>query len=228
MLTLIHGDNQEQSRSILNEIKHSLKGRDIRELNGGAIDQTSLSQALESQSLFGQDTLVIIENLYSKLSNRRNLFRNLCSIISRTSIHTDMIIWEDREWPKGFIKLLGKIIERLCKISPIIFLFLDEIRPQNAKNMLTLLKSTLKESTPEQIFFMMVRRNRQLLMMKDGVIPDTFKPWQIRKLQGQLRHFNKEQLVNLHKKYLDIEYSVKSGKSPMQLTSHIRRVLIDI
>ena len=61
MITLIHGDDIELSRTEFNRLKALAKGREIRVLDGRTVDESNLTQALESSSMFGTETAIFIE-----------------------------------------------------------------------------------------------------------------------------------------------------------------------
>ena len=49
MITLLHGDQIETSRSEFNRLKEAATGKEIRNLDGKTIDAALLTQALESK-----------------------------------------------------------------------------------------------------------------------------------------------------------------------------------
>src|SRR3989338_3962079 len=97
MIILLHGDDIETSRMELNRLKDAQKNREIRQLEGKGLDKTSLTQALASQSLFGGEAFVIIENLFSKIGKKITLVEELCSILADCPKNADIILWEDKE-----------------------------------------------------------------------------------------------------------------------------------
>ena len=72
-MIVIHGDNLVASRNRLVELIDQAKSQsqEIVQLNGDKITSTELLQALESQSLFGTDRLVVIERLFSRVKSKR-------------------------------------------------------------------------------------------------------------------------------------------------------------
>jgi len=81
MITLLHGDHIEASRNELNRIKNEAREKDIRQLDGQSIDEVTLLQSLESGSLFGTETFVIVERLFSKLGRQQKKIEELCKKI---------------------------------------------------------------------------------------------------------------------------------------------------
>ena len=82
MITLLHGNYPEASRKEYIRVKTEAKGKEIRVLDGKSLDPAALTQALESNSLFGGDTIVFIENLFGKLGRKVKLIESLSAIIN--------------------------------------------------------------------------------------------------------------------------------------------------
>lgn len=224
MITLIHGDNIEASRFELTRLLSLAKGKEIRELNGRGLDQNALTQALESSSLFGGDTLVVIENLFGKLGRKIKLIESLATLIRNSS--SDVIVWEDKELSPSVIKSLGNCTIKLCKIPVIIFQFLDSLRPHDSKNLILLYQRVVQTQVAEITYTLLVRRVRQLIQLLDGVIPDGLAPWQATRLTGQARLFTMDKLISMHKQLLTMDIAIKTGESPFSLAQLIEQFLI--
>jgi len=228
MITLLHGDNVEASRNELNLLKSQAKDKEIRQLDGKHLDATGLTQALESSSLFGGETLVIIENLFGSLGKKTSYVKEFASRIASCQ-GIDVILWEEKEVGKIAIDNLGKNVTiRLFKTPVAIFKFLDAIKPNNVKALLSLYRQVEAMDAPELIFTMMVKRLRQLMMLADGVTPDGLQGWQAKGLTNQARLFTMEKLLSMEKQLLDMEYSLKTGSSPFTLRQHIEQFLIEV
>jgi DNA polymerase III delta subunit len=229
MITLIHGDFINASRNELNRIRSGFTGREIRHLDGIAIDEAKLIQALQSSSMFGGDTAIIIENLFGKLGRKIKLIEKLAKIIASSSDNAEIIVWENKEVGKTVVSSLGPHTKVLIyKIPPVIFKFLDAISPQNHAECLSLYEQLAKQDAPELVLMMLVKRVRQLIMLNDGVVPDGLVPWQAGKLTSQAKHFTLEKLLIMYKRLLDIEFAIKSGSSALNLSQHIELLLVDL
>lgn len=228
MIILLHGDNIEASRNELNRLKGEARGKEIRSLDGRNVNATSLTQALQSSSLFGGTTLVIIENLFGRLGRKIKLIEELAGKINAEAGNADIILWEDKEVGTTVIKGLGKAQIRPFKTPVLIFQFLDGIKPGNVKFLLELLPKVLVHEPAELLFAMIVRRVRQLIMLRDNVIPEGLQGWQASRLTTQAKSFTMDKLISMQKQLLEIEYSTKTGATPFNLTQHIERVLINL
>ncbi len=228
MITLLHGDNVEASRNELNLLKSQAKNKEVRQLDGKHLDMTALTMALESSSLFGGETLVIIENLFGSLGKKTSHVKEFALYIA-SSQGVDVILWEEKEVGKTAIDNLGKnSTVRLFKTPVVIFKFLDAIKPNNVKVLLSLYQQVEAVDAPELIFTMIVKRLRQLMMLADGVTPDGLQGWQAKGLTNQARLFTIEKLLSMEKQLLDMEYSLKTGSSPFSLRQNIEQFLIGI
>ncbi len=228
MITLLHGDHIEASRAQLHRLKESLQSKEIRVLDGKDIDTALLTQALESTSLFGGDTAVIIERLFGKLGKKAKLIESLAHILVSAANSTDIILWEDKELGVTALKALGKIDVKLFKTPTIIFQFLDGLAPNNAKDLLPLYSQLTTNDAPELVFSMIVRRLRQLIQIHDGITPVGLQGWQAGRLTRQAKLFTMDKLVSLYRKLLEIEYSTKNGTSAFALRELTEQFIIDL
>ncbi|MEK7119451.1 MAG: hypothetical protein AAB457_00405 [Patescibacteria group bacterium] len=229
MISLFHGDDIETSRLKLNEWKAKHAGMEIRTFDSRTIDAAMLTGALESSSLFGAGHAVIIENLTSKLGKKTKLASQLCSLVALASSDTEIVLWEEKEVTAAAMKQLGThVIPVLCKTPPIIFQFLDALRPGNAKQTLILFRQLNKQQQPEITFSLLVRRVRLLLQIVGRATPIGMQAWQISRLTKQAGFFTMEQLRMIEQKLLEIEYSIKTGASPFSLSEHIEQFLISL
>lgn len=229
MITLLHGDDVEASRNELNRFKSQAKQKEIRHLDWREVSDTALTQALESQSLFGVETVVIIENLFTRLGRKTKSIEELVRILRQGSKGSNVILWEEKTIGTGIVESLGTDAQvKLFKIPAIIFQFLDGLRPGNAKPLLLLYRKVTRKDAPELVFAMLVRRLRQLMIVHDGSTVSGLQPWQVNRLTSQAKSFTMEKLVAMYRKLLTIEYSVKSGTSPFTLSAHIEQFLADL
>lgn len=105
---------------------------------------------------------------------------------------------------------------------------MDSFKPGNARICLTSFKKTLDTHAPELIYTMIVRRIRQLIQIADGVPPEGLQSWQVSRLTSQARSFTIKRLIDLYKKLLAMEYSIKTGVSPFTLKEYMEQFFIDL
>ncbi len=229
MIVLLHGDHIEASRKELARLISENEGKEIRRLDGKTLDQTILTQALESGSLFAGDTWIVIENLFGKIGKKIKLIEQLATKIKNAADTSNIVLWEEKEIGKTVITTLGnRITIKLFKTPAVIFQFLDNIKPGNAKILITLFQQLLEHDAPELVFSMIIRRIRQLMMLRDGVTPPVLQGWQISRLTSQTKLFTMEQLRTMHARLLDIDYSVKTGNTPFTLRERIELWIMEL
>lgn len=231
MLILLHGDHIVASRAeLVRRMEEARKaGKEIRQLDGNAIDSSGLTQALESSSLFGGTVLVVIEGLLTKLGKKEKQAIQLTDIIKQSAETTDIILWEGKEIGKTLTGLLGtKVSVQLFKTPVVIFKLLDGVAPGRAVALLPMLQEALSIDVAELIFTLLVRRVRQLIQLHDNVTPEGLQGWQAGRLTSQAKSFTMDKLLSMEKKLLEIDISIKGGSSPFPLAQQLELFLIDI
>lgn len=225
-MTLLHGDNIDASRAELLRLIAGARGKEVRELNGRSIEQSQLTQALESSSLFGGEIVVVVENLFGKLGRKVKLIESLAAILLRSSETTDVILWEDKELGTTVIKSLGKVTVKTFKTPAIIFQLLDGLRPGGARSSTPLFHEVVAVQPAEITYTLLMRRVRQLIELTDSVTPEGLAPWQAARLTAQARLFTMNELIGMHTKLLDMDIAIKTGTTPFTLTQLIEQFLI--
>lgn len=229
MLTLLHGENIQTSRVELVRLKSSFVGKEVRLLDGRGLDITTIKEATESSSLFGGDVVVVIEQLFSKLGRKTKSIEEYAAVLVESAKSCEIIAWEDKQMSPTIIKSFGSsAVIRQFDLPKIIFQFLDAIGSGHSKILLDLFHQAVAIDAPELIFSMIVSRVRQLIMMKDRVVPPSMQSWQAGRLTNQSKLFTMEKLIAMHTYLLHIETSIKGGTSPFTLTQHIEQLLVDI
>lgn len=217
MITLLHGDNTTASREeLIRRIEEAKKaGKEIRRLEGKSLDSLTITQAVESSSLFGGTVLVVIEKFLNKGAKL-------------PAADTDVILWEDKEIGKTLISQLGDKVEvKLFKIPPAIWQLLDGMKPGNTQ-LLSLLPRVLERDAAELVFTMIVRRVRHLIQLRDSVTPEGLQGWQAGRLTSQAKSFTMDKLLSMEKQLLDIDVSIKTGVSPFPLAQQLELFFVDL
>lgn len=221
MIKILHGDNIVQSRKRLTEIleKARKEGTEIVYLDGTKVTITEVRSALESGSLFGKNRLVVIENLKEK--------PEILTYLKKGKFDNDLILWEQKEI-KG--EILPGIELEIFKLPPLIFSFLESIRPGSSKESLRLLSELKKGEEPEMIFYMLVRQFRNLILARDlgaSGLSD-LALWQQKKFLKQAENFSLEQLLEMYRKLLEIDFKQKTSSDPYSLSSRLDLLTAEI
>lgn len=200
MLLIFHGDHTAASRQALNQAIKVEQGREVVKLDGTKISAPDLHQALESQSLFNQARLVVIDRLPVKLLN----------VLASYQGNTLIFIWHDKALTPTQLKKLPNFTPHLFKIPATVFKFLDHLT-------ISTFHQALTTNTPEQIFYLLHRRISQLIQAKDTPTDLKLADWQKIRLINQGKLFSLDQLVLLHQQLLDIDLSHKTGLNVLPL-----------
>lgn len=247
MFTILHGDNIVASRNVLQMAKKMAREKEVLVFDGKKVNLTDLKQALEARSLFGQEKLVVIENLISKNKEHRpkastigrsasgrdrplDEKNRILNYLKALPADTDLILWEGKKIDGRVFSPFKNAKVQLFKTPAIIFKFLESIRPGNQKMMLSLLENCAKTEPIELIFYMIVRQFRQLLLVKDlgkkGVT--RLASWQYSRLTNQADCFTLDKLLKIYKKLLEIDWQQKTGQTAFDLKRAIELLLINL
>lgn len=229
MITIIHGDDIEESRQEFVRLKQAAKDGEIRAIDGKLIDEAMLTHATESGSLFDKKILVTMENVFAHLGRKTKRIQNIVELLKKASQDTDILCWEPKELGKETLSLFGKNVGIKLFVYPkIIFSFLDALRENNKKVLLTLLDELLVATSPELVWNMTISRMRLLIQIRSGVIPERLQSWQVSRLTNQARAFTMDRLLSLYKKMADMEYALKTGVIPFTMPELIRQWIVEM
>lgn len=229
MITLIHGEDIVRSRNELLNIKETYTGKEIRYIDGKSTNENILTQALSSSSLFGNDTVVIIEQLFGSLGKKIKVAESYISLLISHESSTEIVLWEDKELSKTIVTKFGKQTNNKLFVLPtMLFQFLDSIQPHAAKKLFIRYEELIRSEPPELVHALLSRRIRQLLFIKSNVQTSTMSPWQLTRLTNQSRLFTMNQLLQLYRSILQIELEFKTGSSYLSLHEATERMISDI
>lgn len=220
---LFHGDDQKSSRDNLFEIKK--KHDDIRELNGDKISPKDLESTLGTESLFGNET-ILIENLFSRL---RSKDKDACiELLKNYQGSRDILIWEKKTLTKLTTGKLPKDwVIKESKPPSILFNFLDSIMPNNYQQASTLLTSLRTNSDDGLVFIMLARHISSLIQAKTAT-SIKLPPWQIGKLKAQASGWDINQLIHFYDELYLIDNKIKTGNTKLDLGSQLDILLLQV
>lgn len=229
MIIIIHGDDTVSSRKYFLDQKRDIT--DPLTFDGEKVTITDLVQIFEGGSLFSDEKVVFIEELF-----KRKAGKDLSEIISylNTAKFGNVFIWEGKTLGKSALSLFPKATHKTFTLPQSLFQFLDRMQPENKEDLVRLFRQTLKSADSELVFYMLVRQFRLLLAVFDRVEKNSIDelsrlaPWQKSKLQRQAGFFSLEKLKNLYQKLYTIDFAQKTSSSPLSLTKQIDFFLLDL
>lgn len=218
MLTLIHGDDAVISRKTLDELKIKYSPYEKISFDGAKVTLTDIVSASDSLSLFGQQKLIIIENLLGASGNREK--EAILDFLSDKKIAAEIIFWEPKEVPKTVLKKYftgEKVI--FCQLPPILFKFLDSIGEKPVPTVLSMFNKLTADREAEFILSMLIRQWRNLIIASDlGEKGFSGAPiWQAFKFIKQSRYFKLNDLISSYRQLLSLDAKIKMGLTPYSL-----------
>jgi hypothetical protein len=218
MITLIHGENTRKSREKLMELRDLRVHSELRMVDGAKMTLTDCIQETTSLSMFGEDVYVIIENL-GKQAKSRKFFSELCRIIKESTL--DIILWEGNKASVSMQKEFAKATIYEYPIPPVIFKLLDAIAPKN-QQFIRLYQQSVTQDAPELVYHMILKRFRELILMKHGIKNEKTQEWQAARLTNQSRLFTMEQLVSMANEFHLLDTSLKNGTLSLPIVQAMR------
>lgn len=201
-VVLLHGSAQISSRSKLLELKKDFDISDIVTFSTGANLQDILG-AISTPSLLSENQLIILENppedLDSPLAND----------------NLSLILWFDHEVSvkktilESVKKNKGEILFFPAEKEASIFPFLDLLGSRDKKAYLELAKL---QKTHEKFSDMQYLSTMIFYLLRSLLItPESAAPFVRQKLDKQRKNFSQDELENLYRSALEIDYKIKSG-----------------
>ena len=231
MITIIHGDDIVSSRNFL--VERKTKAENPISFVGDNLSLTDLMQASQADGLFGiSEKQVFIEDFFIK--KKSSEFKNIISYLQKQSKSLNITIWESKVLSKSQLSTFKTANIELFTLPKSLFLFLNELKPQNSKKLIYLFHETLKTTEEELVFYMLIRQFRLMLGLSDkktgGSIDEVknMAPWQMGKLEKQASFFSNDQLKAIYKKIASIDLQQKTGATILSLVQSSDFLLLSI
>ena len=205
-IIVIHGDNINKSFERLSYYLNSAKSRklEIRKITPA----DNISEALTSVSLFGNDSLLVIEDI--KRTHKKELKwlkKNL------NAIDNDLILYEPSQLTRTILNYFPKAKIEEFKLPKLIWKFLDEFYPRNAKNTLKLLHTIIENEAIEPIIGLINWRLLDVLTFIKNPEKISYDPWRIKKLENQSNKFTQVKVNKILQKLARADYESKIGQA---------------
>lgn len=230
MILIIHGTDIEKSRNYFFETKEKLANPVL--VNVDTITLNLIFQTAENQSFFDKSKTIIIENFFSKIKANSTEFKEITSYVNKNKL-IDIIFWESAEISKTGLTALNNATVKNFSLPQNLFLFLDNIKPNNSKHLITLFHELLKTTEVEIILFMIIRQFRLIISQLEtnhNLIDEAKRlaPWQLAKYKNQASFFEKNTILKLYSELFYLDLANKTGKLPYSLEKSIDFFLADL
>ncbi|MDH5533187.1 MAG: hypothetical protein OEX81_02030 [Candidatus Pacebacteria bacterium] len=223
-MIVIHGENTAHSRKKLQELITQAKTNStaITRLEAKRLTAASLQEAMGGNSLFGEDKLIIIEEIHSLPASKRK--KELIEQIANSGLE-NLILYEKRQLTATMLKKVGNPQVFEFKISNTLWKFLDQIGGPDKTKIIKLLRESISQNDEFFVYTMIIRQIRMLITAKDGgVIKGA--PFMITKLKGQANRFTLEQLLKTHQQLFNIDIKQKNSQLSLSLGQELDLILL--
>jgi len=210
-MKILHGEDANKSYGRLQIITDELKtkGFEVESYDISELDITNLRQKLSSSELFALSKCIVIKNLLGSTKSKN--VEKIINILNQETNH-EIILWENKTITPTVLKKLPKANVENFTISPVIFKFLDSLKPNNSKNILLSWKKLQEEGIePEFVFNMIVRQIKLLIQAKSGPSLIKLPPYPKRLITQQATYFSVDQLLNMYHWLFIIDIKIKTG-----------------
>ncbi len=216
MIYILHGDDTTSSRKRLIAL---CEGLITNTFDGKYLQLKELEESILSSGLFEENKAVVVENITKNPKKKEIL-----SYLSTEKSTFPIILWEDKKALKtSFSSLKNAKIEEFL-LPSYYFRFLDTLSPRSKKESFKLYHELLQSYAPEQVFYSLLKRVRQLVVISKGERTEEtekMSPWQLSNLKRQIQMWKKESLFSFYEALKQTEIKLKTGALPTSLSKHL-------
>jgi len=223
MIYVISGEDIVSSRKKLTELLSDKPN--INRLEGKKASIAEFDEALVSGNLFSDSKTIVVES-FTKLKPEAKVWELLEKFEKDENI--DVILWDEADLSKKKFPKNVKVFN--FPFPKFYYLFLESFEPDSKKS-LELLQEVLKTFEAEQVLYGLVRRIRQLLVMKSNSYSEfsefkRMQSWQISKLKKQAELWTDGQLKKAFISFAELDEKMKTSGLTMPLSKHLDIILL--
>lgn len=214
MIKVICGEDTTAARDYFNRLKKSFDQNQyqIVEINNSNLDKI-LSQIDSNLTLFQQKIIYFGQFISQTLKKNKSMLKRLKKMHMNKQI--PIFIYEDKKKYDLTIYKDLEIIE--FKLNKDIFYLLDLFLPGKKSEFLQLYHQIINEKNVDLFFYLLTKRVRDLLTIKNGGKPEKILLWQFKKLKNQANSWKEESLISTYQSLFRIEIDRKTSQTPFSL-----------
>ncbi len=243
MLHILTGEDAVSSRKKLSELL--LGCLNVVRLDGKKATIAEIDTAFVSNSMFSEKKTIVIEG-FTKIKSER--FIEILKQFQDDS-NTDVILWDEASLPAKIRNSLKSAESFSFEFPKVYFQFMDSLSPSGQEALslrpetlrvvdraggpksLELLREVLKTYEAEQILYSIIKRLRQLMVLKSENYFEfsefaKMQDWQLGKLKSQANKWSEAQLKTAFIEYAALDERIKTGGLTMDLSSHLDILLL--
>ncbi len=197
-LLLLHGEAIASSRKKLLEIKQKFDSNNVVVFEKG-VEVSDVSGTLQTVSIFEEERLIILENPPDDF------------VFDPSPLIYHLVLWFDHEVPEKkpvmeWVKKEGQILYFPEAKKTTIFSFLNKLGMKDKGAFIELNKLKKEGLDTQYIIIMIFYLLRNLVVSPKGA-----KEFIKNKNAGMRKNFSPDELINLYKEVLEIDFKIKSG-----------------
>ncbi len=204
MIYIFHGDDQYKSQQAYQSKLTDYQNFEQQRFDNKNIDFEKLNQFINSQSLFGSDKVLILDNPFFLV--KANLDKLQKIILSNKDI--DIIIWQERSLKPTENSIFGKASVSKFSLDKKLFTCLNALRPGNIHAFCALYQETIIQE-PFELFFFWLKNN-------------------IRKNLSTYSKFPEDKLKETYLSLVNFEYKYKTGQLFESKENGLLNILVDL
>lgn len=213
MITVLYGENSTDSRNRYVTLRQEYvdKSYEIIELTPEVLPELD-KWLFDTQLLFAPKRAFFGQNLLSKKEHREVLKK-----YDNAKVEPHFILWEESIDDKT-----AKYAFTTAQLVPFkypqnIFQLLDGLYPGNKEVSLSLLSSVASSVDENIIYFMLVKRARELLLLKENQEVPKLAGWQQTRLVNQANKWPLDKLCNFYDTLYRLDVLNKTSGTPYSL-----------
>jgi len=225
-ISVYSGEDIISSRKAFLEHLERLKNEDfeIYRVAGKDITEESLALLSSPTSLFGQKRVLVIENLLAGTKSKEK--NKIIQIVSL--LNCALVLWENKNFTKGDQLKYPNFVFKNFKLPQVLFKFLDSLSPKKINDNLRLFREAIESTDPNFLFLMLIRQIRLLILASDKNDLLKLAPWQKAKLQKQAQFFSLDELKQINRRLLQIDFEQKTSRTPFLIEKQLEILLTEI
>lgn len=204
MIFIFHGDDQYKSQQAYQAKVNEYQNFEKLHFDNKSIDYDKLSQFINSQSLFGSDKVLILDNPFSLVKANLDKLQKIITDFA----DVDIIIWQERSLKPTENNIFGKAEIKKFPLDKKLFACLNSLKPGNIHTFCELYQQTIFQE-PFELFFFWLKNN-------------------LRKNLTTYSKFPEDKLKDSYLKLIEIEYQYKNGLLYQPKESATLNILIDL
>jgi len=209
MIYVICGENIIASRDYFLQKKKEYQEKNYLLIDLKPENIENISETEIFSPLFHQDKVFFGENFYQTVSKNKKLLEKIKKLFGDK---THLFLWEEKQKYQLSAYAAFQILE--FKLEENIFTLLDNFYPGNKKKFLLLFHQLIDEKKSHLFFNLLIKRVRNLILIKKNLKTKGLSLWQTKKLKQQAAFWSSEKLIRCYQALFNVETDIKTSQTP--------------